>query len=79
MDLPKQLETAGLLIDGAVWFRKVVELPESWSGKDLVLKLTPIDDHDVTYFNGTKIGVDRKRDAEQLHGPAEVCSARLAR
>src|SRR6185503_8465820 len=56
MDLPQQLETAGLLIDGAVWFRKEVELPESWSGKDLVLKLTPIDDQDVTYFNGTKIG-----------------------
>ncbi len=56
MDLPKQFETAGLLIDGAVWFRKDIELPESWSGKDLVLKLPPIDDQDVTYFNGTKIG-----------------------
>ncbi len=56
MDLPKQFETAGLLIDGAVWFRKDVELPESWSGKDLVLNLTPIDDQDITYFNGTKIG-----------------------
>ncbi len=56
MELPQQLETAGLLIDGAVWFRKVLELPESWTGKDLVLNLTPIDDHDVTYFNGTRIG-----------------------
>jgi sialate O-acetylesterase len=56
MDLPQQFETTGLLIDGAVWFRKVVELPESWAGKDLVLNLTPIDDHDVTYFNGTRIG-----------------------
>ncbi len=56
MDLPKQLETAGLLIDGAVWFRKVVELPEAWAGKDLVLNLTAIDDHDVTYFNGKKVG-----------------------
>lgn len=56
IDLPKQFETAGLFIDGAVWFRKEIELPESWSGKELVLKLTPIDDHDVTYFNGTKIG-----------------------
>ena len=56
MDLPKQFEAAGLLIDGAVWFRKEVELPESWSGKDLVLRFTPIDDHDVTYFNGRKIG-----------------------
>jgi sialate O-acetylesterase len=56
MDLPQQLESAGLLIDGAVWFRKVVELPESWSGKDLVLNLPPIDDYDTTYFNGKKIG-----------------------
>ena len=56
IDLPKQIETAGLLIDGAIWFRRVVEAPKSWSGKDLVLNLTPIDDHDMTYFNGTKIG-----------------------
>jgi sialate O-acetylesterase len=56
MDLPKQFETAGLLIDGAVWFRKTVDLPASWSGKDLALNLPPIDDYDTTYFNGTKIG-----------------------
>ena len=56
MDLPKQFETAGLLIDGAVWFRKSLELPEAWAGKELVLNLPPIDDHDVTYFNGKKIG-----------------------
>ena len=56
MELPQQFETAGLLIDGAVWFRKVVELPESWSGKELLLNLPPVDDYDVTYFNGTKIG-----------------------
>jgi sialate O-acetylesterase len=56
MDLPQQFETAGMLIDGAVWFRKALELPESWAGKELVLNLTPIDDQDVTYFNGTKVG-----------------------
>jgi sialate O-acetylesterase len=56
MDLPKQFEAAGILIDGAVWFRKALDIPESWAGKDLVLNLPPIDDHDVTYFNGTKIG-----------------------
>lgn len=56
MDLPQQFETAGMLIDGAVWFRRVLELPESWAGKDLVLNLTPIDDQDVTYFNGKKVG-----------------------
>ncbi|HSE15622.1 MAG TPA: sialate O-acetylesterase [Pyrinomonadaceae bacterium] len=56
MELPKQIEAAGLLMDGAIWFRKVVEVPEAWSGKDLVLNLPPIDDQDVTYFNGTKVG-----------------------
>jgi sialate O-acetylesterase len=56
MDLPQQFETAGLLIDGAVWFRKDLELPASWADKELVLNLPPIDDHDVTYFNGKKIG-----------------------
>lgn len=56
MDLPKQFEAAGLTIDGAVWFRKVVEVPATWAGRDLVLNLTAIDDYDITYFNGTKIG-----------------------
>ena len=56
MDLPKQFEAAGLPIDGVVWFRKVVDVPASWAGKDLVLNLTAIDDYDITYFNGKKIG-----------------------
>jgi sialate O-acetylesterase len=60
MDLPKQFETEGLILDGAVWFRKVVELPESWAGKDLVLNLTAVDDFDITYFNGTRIGATGK-------------------
>ena len=56
MNLPQYFETAGLDIDGAVWFRKQIQIPPSWSGKDLVLNLTPIDDHDTTYFNGTRVG-----------------------
>jgi sialate O-acetylesterase len=56
MNLPQYFETAGLDIDGAVWFRKQIEIPSSWAGKDLVLNLTPIDDYDTTYFNGTRIG-----------------------
>jgi sialate O-acetylesterase len=56
IDLPKQFEAAGLMIDGAVWFRNTVDLPAGWAGKELVLNLPAIDDFDVTYFNGTKIG-----------------------
>jgi sialate O-acetylesterase len=56
MKLPQHWESAGLNIDGCVWFRKPVDLPDSWAGKDLSLTLGPIDDDDVTYFNGEKIG-----------------------
>jgi sialate O-acetylesterase len=56
MDLPRQFETAGLLIDGAVWFRRIVDVPDSWAGRDLVMSLAAIDDHDITYFNATKVG-----------------------
>jgi sialate O-acetylesterase len=56
MKLPQALETAGLNIDGAVWFRKEIDVPASWAGKDLILSLGPIDDFDVTYFNGTRVG-----------------------
>jgi len=56
MNLPQFFETAGLQIDGAVWFRKVIEVPQSWVGKNLELNLTAIDDFDVTYFNGQRVG-----------------------
>jgi sialate O-acetylesterase len=56
MNLPQYFETGGPDIDGAVWFRKEIEVPQNWAGKDLVLDLPPIDDYDTTYFNGTKVG-----------------------
>src|SRR3972149_9442486 len=46
--------------DGVIWFRKKIELPESWKGKDLVLELGPIDDIDRTYINGTLVGAHER-------------------
>lgn len=43
-------------IDGVVWYRRDVEIPEAWAGKDLVLKLGPIDDYDISYLNGREVG-----------------------
>jgi sialate O-acetylesterase len=43
-------------LDGVVWFRKNVQLPETMKGKDLVLKVGQIDDSDETWFNGVKVG-----------------------
>lgn len=42
--------------DGAVWYRKRIEIPQSWMGQELTLSLGPVDDDDVTWFNGTKVG-----------------------
>ncbi|MFI4862535.1 MAG: sialate O-acetylesterase [Phycisphaerales bacterium JB063] len=42
--------------DGIMWYRRTVSVPEAWAGKPLVLELGPIDDYDVTWFNGQQVG-----------------------
>lgn len=57
MKLPTLWEQTELgEFDGAVWFRKIVELPDSWINKKLTLELGPIDDFDITFVNGSKVG-----------------------
>jgi len=56
MVLPALWEDTGLNIDGVVWFRREVTIPQEWAGRDLTLKLSAIDDWDITYFNGVQIG-----------------------
>ena len=42
--------------DGIIWFRKVIELPADFKGKDLQIKMGKIDLAGTFYFNGEKIG-----------------------
>ncbi|MBN1693812.1 glycosyl hydrolase family 2 [candidate division WOR-3 bacterium] len=57
MTLPTLWESVELgVFDGVVWFRKAMNIPESWIGKDLMLELGPIDDIDITFFNGERVG-----------------------
>jgi sialate O-acetylesterase len=56
MTLPRYWESAGLDIDGAVWFRRTIDVPASWAGRDLTLSLGPVDDFDVTFVNGRRVG-----------------------
>ena len=42
--------------DGVVWFRRKVNIPADWQGKQLVLSLGPIDDMDAAFVNGEKVG-----------------------
>lgn len=41
---------------GYTWCRVRFVVPESWKGSDLYLIIGAIDDNDITYFNGQKIG-----------------------
>ena len=43
-------------IDGIFWVRRTIHLPTELAGKELVLKISRIDDCDETFFNGVKIG-----------------------
>ena len=57
MKLPTTWETAGHAgFDGLVWFRKTFDLPASWKGGDVELRLSAIDDVDTTWVNGTLVG-----------------------
>ncbi len=53
-------------LDGVVWFRKTVTVPADWSGKELSLKVGKVDDVDVTYFNGEKVG-EMGRDSKKFN------------
>lgn len=43
-------------INGSHWFRKEVEIPQGWNGKEAVLRLGCIVDADSVYVNGTFVG-----------------------
>jgi len=57
MRIPDKWENAGLPdFDGVIWFRKTIVIPTDWQNKKLSLNLDVIDDNDITYFNGVKVG-----------------------
>lgn len=56
VQMPTSYEAVWGDVDGAAWFRTVVEIPSSWAGRPLQLKLGAIDDTDVTYFGGVEVG-----------------------
>jgi sialate O-acetylesterase len=56
MNLPGTWEKVGVDVDGIVWFRKEIELSSEWQNKDLELSLGPINDFDITWFNGSEVG-----------------------
>lgn len=57
MQLPGLWESKGLPeLDGFVWFRKSFTVSAADAGKEAVIELAMIDDNEVTYVNGVKVG-----------------------
>lgn len=56
MKLPGFWENAGVLTDGLVWFCRDIDVPASWENRELVLNLGKINDFDIAWFNGEKVG-----------------------
>lgn len=63
-------------LDGIVWMQRKVDLPASWAGKELTLRLGMIDDEDVCYFNGVKIATGSGYNVQRRYTvPANLAKA----
>jgi hypothetical protein len=49
---------------GYAWYRRWIDMPMDWSAYDLEINLGRVDDREVCYFNGTKIGESKGLDDE---------------
>ncbi|MEQ9423494.1 MAG: sialate O-acetylesterase [Cyclobacteriaceae bacterium] len=54
--IPNFWEYEGLDHDGAVWFRKKFDLPPNYKADSFQINLNQIDDYDITWVNGVKVG-----------------------
>ena len=62
--------------DGFVWFQKSVTLPARYAGKPLTLHLGAIDDDDITWFNGQRVGATQGYTQPRTYTlPGEVVKA----
>lgn len=69
LPLPCLWQQQGLLFNGAVWFRRTIEIPSAWAGHELTLSLGVIDDFDTTYFNGAPVGAIGKENLDAYRTP----------
>jgi len=67
--VPSYWQDAGLDFSGVLWFRRDVEIPAEWTGKELTLNLCPCDKRDTTYFNNVKVGEMGREQPESWATP----------
>ena len=55
-------------LDGVVWFRREIEIPEEMVNKEAILSLGKIDDSDMTWINGVLVGqTSNKYDRDRTY------------
>ncbi|MBL7872492.1 MAG: ThuA domain-containing protein [Cyclobacteriaceae bacterium] len=65
MDLPRYIDQN---VDGIFWFRRTINVPGNMVGKNALLSLGPINDSDVTYVNGVRVGgTERKVNDKRIY------------
>ena len=64
MKLPQFIEDAGLEMDGIIWFNREVLLTEDVTANSGTISMGPIDDSDVLYINGIKVGATEQNYSE---------------
>lgn len=68
MHAPELWENQQLVnLDGTVWMRKSIQISKEDTGKKAYLELAKIDDLDVTYINGTKVGTTSRYDEKRAY------------
>jgi azurin len=67
IELPQRIENAGINIDGVIWFRKSVEIPAGSVGLKATLSIGPVDDYDIAWVNGVKVGSTSKRNDDRVY------------
>lgn len=54
-------------LDGVVWLRKTIVLSSPDFRKEAIIELSKIDDNDITYVNGIKVGSTNQWDAKRKY------------
>jgi sialate O-acetylesterase len=76
-NIPSYWEDQGLrALNGVVWFRKTIDIPQRWAGKSAKLYMGRIVDADEMYVNGRKVGnITYQYPPRRYEIPGEVLHA----
>jgi sialate O-acetylesterase len=64
--------------DGVVWYRREVQIPQEWVGRDLVVELGPIDDCDTFWADGLRWGATHADGAWQTPRVYHIAAKEVA-